>query len=262
MPVVDFDPVLLSLGPVQVRWYGLMYVVGFVAGGWLLRRLEARGFFQAGGGTDLLVTHLLVGMFLGARLFYVLVYNWGHYRHNPGELLAVWQGGLSFHGAVVGMVLAAGLFARRRGLPWLQVTDSMALAGSPGLFFGRVGNFINGELYGRVTDWPVGMVFPSGGPWARHPSQLYEAVAEGVVLSAALWWLAGRVRRYGTVTMAFLVGYGALRFLVEFAREPDAQLGYVLGWMTMGQVLCSLMVAAGLAGLALLRRMRTAKVPR
>ena len=254
---VDFDPVLFSLGPIQVRWYGLMYVVGFVAGGVILRYLVDRGFFRVSKKqVDSLITYLLVGMFLGARLAYVFIYNWGYYKNHLLELFSVWQGGLSFHGAVVGMVLAAGLFARNNRVPWLQVTDSMALAGAQGLFFGRIGNFINGELYGRVTDWKIGMVFAGGGPLSRHPSQLYEAFMEGIVLSAVLWAMVGKVKNYGTLTMVFLVGYGVFRFAVEFVRQPDNQLGYYFGWMTMGQILCSAMILAGVGGFFFVRRYR------
>ena len=254
---VDFDPVIFSVGSLQVRWYGLMYVVGFVNGGFILKYLANKGFFQVSKKqVDSLITYLLVGMFLGARLAYVFIYNWDYYKNHLSELLSVWQGGLSFHGAIVGMVFAAGLFARNNRVPWLQVTDSMALAGAQGLFFGRVGNFINGELYGRVTDWRLGMIFAEGGPHPRHPSQLYEAFMEGLVLSAVLWVLFRRVGYHGTLTMVFLIGYGVFRFAVEFFRQPDGQLGYYFGWMTMGQILCCLMVVAGAVGFPLVRRCR------
>ena len=245
--MVDIDPVLFSLGPIQIRWYGLAYVVGFFNGGLILRYLARRGFFPVAEKTvDSLITYLLVGMFLGARLAYVFIYNWDYYQHNLTELLSVWKGGLSFHGAVVGMVLGALVFARRQGLALICVTDSMALAGAQGSFFGRLGNFINGELYGRITEVPWGMVFREGGPYPRHPSQIYQALTEGVLLSLTLWaffkW--GR-HRPGTLTAVFLAGHGILRFAVEFFRQPDRELGYYFSWMTMGQILCALMILTG-----------------
>lgn len=247
--VVEIDPIIFSIGPLAVRWYGMMYVVGFVLGGFLLKKLSKRGFFPLPiTKIDSLITYLIIGMFLGARLAYVFIYNWDYYRHNLSELLMVWQGGLSFHGAIVGLVAGGYLFARRNGITLFQVMDNVALAGCQGLFFGRMGNFINGELYGRVTDAPVGMIFPAGGPYPRHPSQLYEGVLEGIVLSAILWFLLPRVKRYGVISAAFLIGYGVFRYIVEFFREADSQLGYYFGnTTTMGQILCLIMILIGVA---------------
>ncbi len=244
--VVDFDPVFFSLGPVQLRWYGLMYVIGFLIGGKILRYLIKRRFFQVQEkGADSLITHLLIGMFLGARLFYVFIYNWDYYQNHINEILFVWKGGLSFHGAVTGMVLGAWVFAKKNKIPLVQVTDSMALAGSQGLFFGRIGNFINGELYGRITESKVGMIFPLGGPNPRHPSQLYEGIMEGLVLSLILWMFFKRVKIYGLFTVIFLMGYSVFRFVIEFFRQPDSELGLYFDWMTMGQILCSFMFFVG-----------------
>ena len=244
---VDFDPTIFSIGPLQVRWYGLMYVIGFMNGNFLLRYLSKKGFLKVDPEkADGLVTYLIIGMFFGARLFYVFIYNWDYYASRPLEWLAVWQGGLSFHGAIVGLVLGAWVFARKYQIPLFQVTDSMALAGTQGLFFGRLGNFINGELYGRVTDSPLGMIFPQGGPYPRHPSQLYEGVFEGIVLGAIIWLVYPRVKRYGVLTPLFIVGYGVFRYFIEFFRQPDEQLGFYFGGTTtMGQILCFIMIIVG-----------------
>lgn len=237
------DPVIFSLGPLQVRWYGAMYVIGFLLGGAILKHLANKKFWPLDKeAIDKYITMLIIGMFIGARLFYIIFYNWEYYSANLLDVFAVWKGGLSFHGAVFGMCIATWLFARKNKLHFFQIADCMAVAGSPGLFFGRMGNFINGELYGRVTDSWAGVVFPGGGPFPRHPSQLYEGVLEGIVLFGILYYLHKRERFYGVVSAAFLLGYGVFRFIVEFFREPDAQLGYFLGYFTMGQFLCLAML--------------------
>lgn len=197
-------------------------------------------------------------MFIGARLFYVVLYNWDYYSENLLDSFAVWKGGLSFHGALAGMCLATYLFARKHHLSFFQIADCLAVAGTPGLLFGRIGNFINGELYGRVTDSWAGVVFPGGGPFPRHPSQLYEGVLEGIVLFFILFYLHKRERFYGVVSAVFLLGYGVFRFIVEFFREPDAQLGYYLGYFTMGQFLCLAMIALSFV---LLRIAKKANIP-
>lgn len=245
--LIQIDPVIFSFGAVQVRWYGLMYVVGFTLGGWLLGKLSEKKFWRVPKEhIDLFITYLLIGMFIGARSFYVFIYNWHEYSQNIWDIFAVWKGGLSFHGAIVGMACAMALFARRRGLYFLEITDASALAGTQGLLWGRIGNFINGELYGRVTDVPWAMIFPAGGPLSRHPSQLYEGIFEGIVLSLILWSIKQKVKIHGIITACFLAGYGIIRFGVEFFREPDAQLGYFFGnSVTMGQILCAIMVVAG-----------------
>lgn len=238
------DPVIFSLGPLQVRWYGAMYVMGFLIGGFLLKYLADKKFWPLPKEEiDKYITLLIVGMFLGARIFYVFVYNWESYSVSPWwEVFAVWKGGLSFHGAVVGMCVSTWYFARKHKLHFFQIADCMAVAGSPGLFCGRMGNFINGELYGRVTDSWAGVVFPGAGPFPRHPSQLYEGILEGIVLFLILFAVHKRERFYGVCSAVFLLGYGVFRFIVEFFREPDAQLGYYFGYFTMGQILCFLML--------------------
>ena len=242
-PIIDFDPVIFGVGGFELRWYGLMYVLGFVVGGQLLRRLVKSKFLPIPiDKVDTYVFYLIIGMFFGARFFYVFIYNWDYYSENLLDLLSVWKGGLSFHGAVVGLCISTYIFAKKMNLHFYQVADSMAVAGSPGLLFGRIGNFINGELYGRITDSPVGMIFSDAGPYPRHASQLYEGILEGIVLFIILYIVHSRQKYYGYVTSLFIIGYGSFRFMVEFFREPDAQLGYYLNYFTMGQILCFVMM--------------------
>lgn len=250
----SIDPVLVRLGPLEVRWYGFMYLMGFLAG-YMVIRSELRrknGPVPVQDADDLLF-YLVLGLLVGARLGYALFYNLEAYLHAPWEILAVWHGGMSFHGGLVGMVVSGWIFARRHAAPFLELADIGALAAPIGLMLGRIGNFINGELFGRVTDSPLGMVFPGGGPLPRHPSQLYEALFEGLVLFLLLWWLRVRTRNPGELLSAFLVAYGIFRFVIEFWREPDPQLGFIARWMTMGQILCLVMIVAGVALFAYIR---------
>jgi phosphatidylglycerol:prolipoprotein diacylglycerol transferase len=211
---------------------------------------------------DALIGYLIAGMLLGARLVYAIVYEPSHYLDDPLEFFRIWHGGLSFHGAVLGMTFACAIFARRREVPFWDVADTLALAGAPGLFFGRLGNFINGELYGRASSVPWSMVFPSDPLQVpRHPSQLYEAVGEGLLLFLMLRALERRSvahgwYRPGLLAGAFLIGYGVVRFLLEFTRQPDRQLGLVLGPFSMGQLLSSTMIVIGLGVLAVCRGRR------
>lgn len=244
--VHNLNPVLLDFGAVQIRWYGLMYVVGFVIAGFLLKKLVAQNFLKVSvEKIDTLVTTMIICMFIGARFAYVFIYNWDYYSQNLMDLLAVWKGGLSFHGALVGLIVGGVIFAKQNQRSWMEIMDSIALAGTQGLFFGRMGNFINGELYGRVTNSPVGIIFPEGGPFPRHASQLYEAFLEGILLCAIVWIVKSRVKIYGIIGACFVGFYGVFRFIVEFFREPDSQLGYYFGFITMGQILCFLMMIAG-----------------
>jgi phosphatidylglycerol:prolipoprotein diacylglycerol transferase len=252
---INIDPVLLSLGPIQVRWYGLMYVFGFLVGGKLLAYLSDKKYFRLPKDKiDSLITYVIVGMFLGARSFYVFIYNWDYYSNHLTELLAVWQGGLSFHGALVGISIAGYIFAKKHKLHFFELADAFAIAGSPGLFFGRMGNFINGELYGRVTDVPWGFIFNDGGPYPRHPSQLYEGILEGIILFSILFMMHSRVKIYGKIGACFVFGYGVMRFIVEFFREPDSQLGYYFDVLTMGQILCLFMMAVGVVFYILVKK--------
>jgi phosphatidylglycerol:prolipoprotein diacylglycerol transferase len=204
--------------------------------------------------------YVFIGLLVGARLGYIFFYqypNLADYIRNPLEIFAVWHGGMSFHGGLAGAVLAGLLFCRSRRLPFWEVADAVIVAAPAGLFFGRIGNFINGELYGRETDVPWAMIFPQGGPFPRHPSQLYEAILEGVVLFLILWKLRNRSMFPGALVPVFLCGYGSFRFLVEFFREPDPQLGIFLGIVSMGQILSLFMVALGLLLFVLLPRKKT-----
>jgi phosphatidylglycerol:prolipoprotein diacylglycerol transferase len=246
--IIQFDPVIFHLGFIQIRWYGLMYVISFLIGGALLRKLSKKNVFPVPiQNIDSYVSWQMIGMVLGARLAYVFIYNWEHYRFNPGKIMAVWEGGLSFHGAIIGFIIVNIIYARLNKLRFVDLTDSLALAGSPGLFFGRIGNFINGELFGRTGQVPWAMIFPEGGPTPRHPSQLYEAFLEGILLTLILWSVHKKYpHRKGLCSALFLSGYGFFRFIVEFFREPDPQLGlYFNQTLSMGQILCLLMILSG-----------------
>ncbi|MEM7226713.1 MAG: prolipoprotein diacylglyceryl transferase [Pseudomonadota bacterium] len=242
------DPVALELGPIVIRWYSLAYIVGLLVAWrycrWLAARPPQRMTPEAFDDFLLWATG---GVILGGRLGYVLFYKPGFYLHNPGEALMLWQGGMSFHGGLLGVLLAGLIFARRRGITYVGLMDICACATPIGLFLGRLANFINGELYGRPSDVPWAMVFPSGGPEPRHPSQLYEAGLEGIALFVVLLAMVrfGALLRLGLISGAFLVGYGLSRLIVEFAREPDAHLGTLLAGATMGQLLSLPMIMLG-----------------
>ncbi len=255
----DFDPVVFSLGPLAIRWYGLMYLAGFAAAWWLGTRRIAAGRATASSlltraqFEDLLFAGIL-GVILGGRLGYVLFYKPGYYLAHPLEIFAIWQGGMAFHGGLLGVLVAMVVFARRHRLRWLDVMDFLAPLVPLGLATGRLGNFINGELWGRVTDLPWGMVFRGAGPLPRHPSQLYQMALEGLTLFAVLWWFSSKSRPRGQVSALFLIGYGAFRFVVEYAREPDDFLGLLTLGLSMGQWLSLPMVLAGIGLFAWTRR--------
>lgn len=253
----NFDPVAFSIGPLAVRWYGLMYLLGFGLAWWLGLRRIAQGRAPIDRRQfDDLIFYAVLGVILGGRLGYVLFYKPGYYASHPLEILAVWQGGMSFHGGMLGVLLAMALAARKHHVDYLRLTDFVAPLVPLGLAAGRMGNFINGELWGRPTDLPWGMVFRNAGDVPRHPSQLYEFGLEGLVLFALLWWFSSKPRSRGQVSAMFLIGYGCLRFVAEFAREPDSFLGYLALGMTMGQWLCVPMIAGGLWLFAWSRRQR------
>ncbi|MGL4455546.1 MAG: prolipoprotein diacylglyceryl transferase [Plesiomonas sp.] len=240
------DPVIFQIGPLALRWYGLMYLVGFVFALWLGSRRAAKA---NSGWTKDDVENLLYagffGVFLGGRIGYVLFYNFDLFLANPLYLFKVWEGGMSFHGGLIGVITAMCIFAYRTHRPMFAVADFVAPLIPFGLGVGRIGNFINGELWGRVTDVPWAMVFPEGGPFPRHPSQIYEALLEGLVLFIILNLFVNKPRPTGSVSGMFLVFYGLFRIFCEFFREPDAQLGFFDGWLTMGQLLSVPMVLAG-----------------
>ncbi|MBI2754454.1 MAG: prolipoprotein diacylglyceryl transferase [Betaproteobacteria bacterium] len=255
----NFDPIAFSVGPLAVRWYGLMYLAGFAAGWCLgLRRIEARTALGLAAVTraqfDDLLFGTILGVILGGRLGYVVFYKPVYYALHPLEIFAIWQGGMSFHGGFLGVLVAMAFVARRHNLRWLDVMDFIAPLVPLGIAAGRLGNFINGELWGRVTGVPWAMVFRGAGGAPRHPSQLYEMALEGLALFAILWWYSARPRARGEVSALFLGGYGMFRFVSEFAREPDDFLGFLALGMTMGQWLSLPMIAAGIALFAWSRR--------
>ena len=251
----NIDPIAFSIGPLAVRWYGLMYLAGFAVGWWLgLRRIASNQSPVTKAQLDDLLFLIVLGVILGGRLGYVLFYKPGYYASHPLEIVAIWQGGMSFHGGLLGVMAAMVFAARRHQVDWLRLMDFLAPLCPLGFAAGRLGNFINAELPGRVTDLPWGMVFPGMGDAPRHPSQLYQFALEGVVLFVFLWWFSSKPRPRGQVSAMFLLGYGVLRFIAEFAREPDAFLGYLALGFTMGQWLCLAMIAGGVALLAWSRR--------
>jgi phosphatidylglycerol:prolipoprotein diacylglycerol transferase len=250
----QFNPVALQLGPVAVHWYGLTYLVAFGLFLWLAARRVGQPDFAQRGWTRRDVEDLLffgvLGVVIGGRIGYSLFYKPGYYAAHPLEILQVWKGGMSFHGGLLGVIAAMVLFARTRKRSLLDVTDLIAPCVPTGLASGRIGNFINGELWGRAADpsLPWAMVFPqSGSELPRHPSQLYQFLLEGLLLFVLLWIYASRPRRLGQVSGMFLVGYGVLRFIAEYFREPDGFLGLLALNMSMGQWLCLPMVATGVA---------------
>jgi len=256
IPYPHIEPEIMRVGPFAVRWYGLMYLIGFAASYVLVKyQVKKRGLALTADFLDILYTWIFLGLVVGARLGYVIFYDLSSYISHPLEIFAVWHGGMSFHGGLIGSVLAGVWCCQRfKADPW-QVADLVMVTAPIGLGLGRLGNFINGELFGRVTDVPWGMVFPAGGPYPRHPSQIYEFLLEGFVLFTVLWIMKDRLKRTGLLTALFVMLYGVLRFFAEFFREPDPQLGFIVGPFTMGQLLSSLMVLAG-GALLYVRRKR------
>jgi len=256
LPFPEIDPVIIQVGPLAIHWYGLGYVVGILFAWWYTKRLVSTPKLWANNippmkpeDLDDFVIWAAAGVVLGGRLGYVLFYDLPRYIENPLDIFAVWQGGMSFHGGMLGTIAAMVLFSFSRGInPW-SMLDTVAAATPVGLGLVRVANFINSELWGRPTDMPWGIVFPDGGPLPRHPSQLYEAALEGLVLFLVLRFLTHSRLKLKTPRLvggAFICGYGLARIFVEFFRVPDAQLGYLFGgWLTMGMVLSTPMVAAG-----------------
>jgi phosphatidylglycerol:prolipoprotein diacylglycerol transferase len=249
LPFPAIDPVLIEIGPFAIRWYALAYIAGLVLGWQYLKRLVQRpGWRLTPAEVDDLLVYVTLGVVIGGRLGYVLFYRPGFYLEHPLEALAVWHGGMSFHGGVLGVIGAAALFGHLRRRSILEIGDAVCAAAPIGLVFGRIANFINGELFGRVSDVPWAVVFPHGGPEPRHPSQLYEAGLEGLVLFAVMTWFAWRPREPGSdgrLAGIFLIGYALSRSFVELFREPDAHLGYLVGGLTMGQLLSLPMIVLG-----------------
>ena len=249
MKFPEFDPFAIHIyGEFGIRWYGLAYLAAFIAGWWLLR-IRARRLGE-GWTNDMvgdLVFYVVLGIILGGRFGYVFFYSFDQFLDNPLWLFMIWKGGMSFHGGLLGVLTVFALYGRKVGKTFFEIADLVAPTVPVGLGFGRIANFINGELYGRVTDVPWGMIFP-GEDLPRHPSQLYQAVLEGFVLFAILWWFSVKPRPRMAVSGLFLLGYGCFRFIIEFVRQPDQDLGFIaFNWLTMGQVLSLPMVFLGVA---------------
>lgn len=262
----NIDPTILQLGSVEIRWYGLLYLIGFVAGYRFLLSRHKKAFCAMDSlQLQDLITYLMVGMMVGARIVYALIYNWDYYSDHLIEVFYIWKGGLSFHGALLGFAAGIYLFAKKYKFTFWHVADNVVMVAALGVFIGRWGNWTNGELWGRITDVPWAVIFPSGGPQPRHPSQIYQSLGEGLAVFLVLLWLDRRERkkqleisepnkkgivnvkwkRTGVLAGVYLICYGVARFVVEFFRQPDAQLGFYLKYFSMGQILCFIMILAG-----------------
>lgn len=244
----NIDPVALKIGPLQIRWYGLTYLIGFGLG-WLLALWRIKRYKLPWTSEEVgdLVFYLALGAILGGRLGYMIFYDFYTFIYNPLTVFKVWQGGMSFHGGLLGVMIAITLFAKIKHKKVLGVMDFVAPFAPIGLASGRIGNFINGELWGRPTDVPWAMIFPTADAYPRHPSQLYEFTLEGVLLFILLWWYSAKPRPLGQVSAMFLIGYSVARIICETFREPDVQFGFIaFDWLTMGQILSIPMFIAGL----------------
>ena len=265
LPFHNIDPVFFEVGPIQLRWYGLMYMLGFVAAYFVMRQMvrEKRLALSQNDLYDLLF-YLILGLMVGGRIGYVFLYDLGSYLENPLSIIAIWQGGMSFHGGFVGMVFVAILIVRKKGWAFWEIADLTAVAVPIGLGLGRIGNFINGELYGRPSSLPWAMTFPNGGAVARHPSQLYEALLEGLVLFLIVRWIYRKSFDSGTALWGMIACYGLFRFLVEFLRQPDLHIGFDFGPFTRGQLLSLPMLLLGAYFLAcnLYRGQKASQAPR
>ena len=247
MEFPNIDPVFIELGPIKVHWYGMMYLIAFVTASWLASRAASKpnsGWTKE--QTSDLLFYGMIGVILGGRFGYVLFYQFSYFLENPLYLLKIWEGGMSFHGGVIGVITAIAWFAKKQNKTLFGVGDFVAPLVPLGLFFGRIGNFINGELWGRASDVPWAMVFPTGGPVARHPSQLYEGILEGLVLFAVIQLVNKKPRPEGVIGGLFLFGYGFFRFIVEYFREPDAHIGLYGNVISQGQILSLPMILGGL----------------
>jgi phosphatidylglycerol---prolipoprotein diacylglyceryl transferase len=253
LPFPQIDPILFSIGPFAIRWYALAYVAGILFAWWVSRRIAANDAYWGGASpikpvdVDDVIVWCAVGIVLGGRIGYVLFYQPGYFLSNPADILLLWRGGMSFHGGFLGTVLALILFARARRIPALSMLDIAAIAVPVGLFLGRLANFVNGELWGRVADVPWAFIFPHAGPEPRHPSQLYQAGLEGLLLFLVLLLAvrSGALKRPGMVGGLFVAGYGVARMIGELFREPDAHIGFLAGGLTMGMLLSIPMIVAG-----------------
>lgn len=246
----NIDPVAIAIGSLQIRWYALAYLSGFVLGLYYCKKIAAQKVQSKPDVKDIddFMTWAIAGVILGGRIGYVLFYQFAFYLQNPIEIFMIWHGGMSFHGGVIGVAFAMLIFAKSRGFHVLNLSDVVSAAAPLGIFFGRIANFINAELYGKVTDVPWAFIFPRSDGLARHPSQLYEAFSEGLILFLILYILIYKfdfIRKRGFITGAFLCLYGSFRALIEFVREPDDYLGLIVGFISMGQILCIPMILIG-----------------
>lgn len=248
----NISPVFFEIGPLQFRWYGLMYLIGLTLAYFLIKKQVAvKGVAMTKEQVYDMVVWAALGVFLGGRLGYTLFYNFEYYIQHPTKIIAVWEGGMSFHGGLLGTIVSLVWFSKRQGIPTYTIADLAAAVTPIGLGFGRLGNFINGELFGRATDVEWCMVFPAGGPACRHPSQLYEAGLEGLLLFTVLWVIGRKPTPPGTIFWSFITGYGLCRIVVELFREPDAHIGLIFGSFSMGQILSFPMIVAGVFMLTL-----------
>lgn len=256
----NIDPVALQLGPLKIHWYGIMYLVAFGAAWWLGKRRARQGPpVEKGGWTSEMVSDVVfygaLGTVLGGRLGYTFFYNFSGFLADPVSIVRVWEGGMSFHGGLLGVLFAMWLFGRKHNRHFFDITDFIAPLVPVGIGAVRFANFINGELWGRVTQSPLGMVFPTGGPLPRHPSQLYEMFLEGVVLFFIVWFFSARPKPRMAVSGLFALGYGSFRFIAEFFRQPDEHLGFIaFNWLTMGQLLSTPLIILGITLLFLAYR--------
>jgi phosphatidylglycerol:prolipoprotein diacylglycerol transferase len=259
----DIDPVALNLGPLKIHWYGIMYLVAFAAAWWLgNRRAKATPPVEEGGWNAEQISDVIfygaMGTVLGGRIGYTLFYGFSSFLADPISIFRIWEGGMSFHGGLLGVLVAMWLFGRKTHKRWFDIMDFIAPLVPFGIAAVRFANFINGELWGRVTNVPWGMVFPTGGPQPRHPSQLYEMFLEGIVLFFIVWFFSAKPRPRMAVSGVFALGYGSFRFFVEFFRQPDAHMGFVaFGWLSQGQLLSTPLIALGIVLLVLAYRTKT-----
>jgi len=257
----DINPIAFHIGPLHVHWYGIMYLIGFALT-WILGTYRSKKpwtVLKNGEQVGDAIFYGAIGVIIGGRLGYMLFYDFMPFIEHPLTIFRIWDGGMSFHGGLIGVIIAMWLYSKKIKCNLFDLTDFFAPMVPIGLGLGRLGNFINGELWGRVTASPIGMVFPTGGPLPRYPSQLIEFALEGVLLFIFLWCLSIKPRQRSVISIWFLIGYGVLRFVAEFFRQPDPQKGYIaFGWLTMGQLLSAIMVVLGLVLLGMLMKKRRA----
>lgn len=244
LPYPSIDPVALKLGSIEIHWYGIMYLIAFILGALIFKKLAKEKKLNL--SSDLLSDIVLggvLGVILGGRLGYILFYNLPFYLSSPLNIFKIWEGGMSFHGGLIGVIIALFAVSKKRKMPFYRITDLVVVAAPLGLFFGRIGNFINGELYGRITDSPLCMVFPSDPENCRYPSQLFHALGEGLILFLIMYTLRKKFRKEGILSWTFALLYGVFRFIEEMFREPDPQIGYYFGLLTQGQIFSIIMIA-------------------